>query len=536
GSATMGLLQVIGPAEPLRGVKIRYRLVKREPDTPVRQAAQADTSPPSTSSNGVRDGADATETSGLARNPGNDRVIVEDLALHMIVAIRDKDDTTLRSLAIDRTAGWRDALPTFALDLRERYRQLTGKDDFDLRPADSLVKGDYGVVRCTGPAVFEGRCVIFSFVKAPEGWKNCKLQISTEDESLENHLAGIKVNMPPEPPAAHDDAPPVSDAAPPVEPRDYAEQPEDHEPRDTSQSWDPWAEALKNGNFRRMNGDLNGALENYRLSLAEAEKKSAGNAPFQTTRQAESHAGIGDVLCELGSLEAARDSYQTAVSLFEQLPAENLVDTITARKLLWTRVKLGDVLMALGDRPSALTAWRGGPDEEKEFKENAEAIGGTDYQPTEPFNPRELRRLAEKDHLDAGDLRRMMWLINRAGAERDGGFSDLLERKDLREENDVDLALTGYDYSINANPKALDRLLARLASETVGSDSSTVVALSFVDEWDRSVKAVNAHFIATDGAGGLGENAFWCTRFYLFPRGLLGYRGETGEGAPISKD
>lgn len=128
----------------------------------------------------------------------SNKVAIEDLALRMIVAIRDKDDATLRSLAIDRTPGWRDALPTFALELRERYRQLTGKDDFDLRPTDSLVKGDYGVVRCTGPAMLEGRCVIFSFVKSPEGWKNCKLQISTDDMPLDDHLAGIKVTAPEE--------------------------------------------------------------------------------------------------------------------------------------------------------------------------------------------------------------------------------------------------------------------------------------------------------------------------------------------------
>ena len=60
-----------------------------------------------------------------------------------------------------------------------------------------------------------------------------------------------------------------------------------------------------------------------------------------------------------------------------------------------------------------------------------------------------------------------------------------------------------------------------------------VVALSFIDEWDRSTKAVNSHFTATDGAGGMAQRGFWARRQYLFPRAYLEYKGKAGEGAPL---
>ncbi len=40
----------------------------------------------------------------------------------MLVAIRDKDDVSLKALTTDRIKGWPDALPQFAIEMRERFR------------------------------------------------------------------------------------------------------------------------------------------------------------------------------------------------------------------------------------------------------------------------------------------------------------------------------------------------------------------------------------------------------------------------------
>lgn len=121
-----------------------------------------------------------------------DLVIIEDLALHMIVAIREKDDEKLKSLATDRIKDWPDALPVFAVELRERYRQLIGDEEFDLRVTESMVKDDLGIVRCAGPELLEGKCLVLSFVKTPAGWKNSLLRNSTEDVELREHLRELE--------------------------------------------------------------------------------------------------------------------------------------------------------------------------------------------------------------------------------------------------------------------------------------------------------------------------------------------------------
>jgi hypothetical protein len=120
------------------------------------------------------------------------QVIVEDLALHMIVAIREKNDDKLREFASDRIKGWRDALPEFAVELREHYRQSTGNEAFDLRVNESLVDGDLAVVRCTGPAELKGKCLALYFVKTKDGWRNHSLRAATEDVPLQNLMDVLK--------------------------------------------------------------------------------------------------------------------------------------------------------------------------------------------------------------------------------------------------------------------------------------------------------------------------------------------------------
>jgi serine/threonine protein kinase len=140
------------------------------------------------------------QTTPAAPNRGTpaqmtDKVLVEDLALHMIVAIREKDDAKLKSLASDRIKGWPDALPVFAVELRERFRQFTGNESFDLRAGESLVDRDLAAVRCTGPAELDDKCLVLFFVKTRDGWRNHSLRNAAVGTPLAKLLAELKVEV-----------------------------------------------------------------------------------------------------------------------------------------------------------------------------------------------------------------------------------------------------------------------------------------------------------------------------------------------------
>ncbi|MBN8460882.1 MAG: protein kinase [Verrucomicrobia bacterium] len=133
----------------------------------------------------------ALGASGPAPSTANDRILIEDLALHLIVAIRDKDDAKLKSLASDRIKGWPEALPVFAVELREHMRQATGNDKFDLRAGESLVDGDFAAVRCTGPAELDDKCLVLFFVKSADGWRSFSLCNATTATPLARILADL---------------------------------------------------------------------------------------------------------------------------------------------------------------------------------------------------------------------------------------------------------------------------------------------------------------------------------------------------------
>jgi hypothetical protein len=139
----------------------------------------------------------------------------------------------------------------------------------------------------------------------------------------------------------------------------------------------------------------------------------------------------------------------------------------------------------------------------------------SDYSLKEPFNPKELRSLAEDP---SKDDRRLMLLILRAGIEKDRSFVDLLTKPELRKANNVDLALSAYDYMLNKSEAALDHILAQLATEDIGADVDTIVVMQVLDEWDRTIRAFRKHFIHTDGAGGSCKVGFLTTRAYLYPK------------------
>ena len=243
------------------------------------------------------------------------------------------------------------------------------------------------------------------------------------------------------------------------------------------------------------------------------------------------------MLCAQGDLVGALENYHAARASFEPLVRKEPADEEQRNELAALYVKIGDVLHAQGDRAGALANYRKAqevdfPDFRTWEEEFVDSIGG-DYNPTIPFNPEELRQLAANPKSE-DDFRRLDWLILRAGAEKDASFRYLLDQPVLRKDEEVNLALIAYDYSVNGNAQALDDLLARLAKEKVGSDSIVIAALAFVDEWDRVPKAVNAHFVHADGSGGELKSFSEAWKVYLFPRNSLKHEGKAGEGAPVN--
>jgi tetratricopeptide (TPR) repeat protein len=321
-----------------------------------------------------------------------------------------------------------------------------------------------------------------------------------------------------------------------------AEPPAEPAMPDTSAVDGPWGNHFKEGEIRRAQEGLDDALNSYRRSLEAAQNElkqhphDAAWHAYSQRRIKKSYTRIGDVLCAQGDLAGALENYRTVLAGFEPLVRKEAADEELRNELTALYVKIGDVLEAQGNKAGALAAFRKAqevdfPDFLTWEESFTKSIGGP-YNPTIPFNPEELKQLAANPKSEAG-FRRLARLINRAGAEKDGSFRYLLEKPELRKNEEVNLALIAYDYSVNGNPKALDDLLARLAKEKTGSDSSVAATLAFVDEWDRVPKAMNAHFAEADGSGG--ELWGFCKAWsaYLFPRNSLKYEGKAGEGAPV---
>jgi len=153
-----------------------------------------------------------TNTASILLKPKvvTDQNIVEDLALQMIVAIREKDDVKLKLLATDRIKGWRDALPVFAIEGREHYRQMTSDEKFDMRVSESLVDGNLAVVKCIGPKELNGIYLVLFFLKTDAGWLNYLLRNSPSTIPLSEHLANFKEELQKEGNAADTSKPVVS--------------------------------------------------------------------------------------------------------------------------------------------------------------------------------------------------------------------------------------------------------------------------------------------------------------------------------------
>jgi serine/threonine protein kinase len=116
-----------------------------------------------------------------------DQILVEHAAMHVLAAVRDKDDAALKELATNERASgydWRDSLPQFAFELREKSHQRTGKP-FDMHVSKSLLRGDEALVECGGPKELNGDYLALFFVKTGDGWGNCYLRIARASMPLE---------------------------------------------------------------------------------------------------------------------------------------------------------------------------------------------------------------------------------------------------------------------------------------------------------------------------------------------------------------
>lgn len=150
------------------------------------------------------------------------------------------------------------------------------------------------------------------------------------------------------------------------------------------------------------------------------------------------------------------------------------------------------------------------------YEERLRQIWGQDMK--DEFDAGALRILADKPSPSRSERQKMWTLVLHAAFKRDARFQDLLKRPELRKEMPLDLILSAYDYALNRSEPALDHILAHLATEDIGSDSTAIVVLSILDEWDRTIRAYRKHFVQTDGAGGTCKAGFLATRAHLYPK------------------
>ncbi|MFD2304626.1 hypothetical protein, partial [Roseibacillus ishigakijimensis] len=134
-----------------------------------------------------------------------------------------------------------------------------------------------------------------------------------------------------------------------------------------------------------------------------------------------------------------------------------------------------------------------------------------------PLDPEKLLQAVAEHESNDQNNDHLMWLILRAAIEKRQDYRPLLEVKKLRKTQNLRLALAAYRYNLEGREKVLDPILAQLATEEIGADTDSIVILSVLNEWDRSVRAFRKHFIRTDGTGGEAKRTFLATRAFLYP-------------------
>ena len=110
------------------------------------------------------------------------------------------------------------------------------------------------------------------------------------------------------------------------------------------------------GNVLSAQGDLDGALQNHRASLAIVQKL-AKQDPANTDWQrnlAVCHNDVGDVLSAQGEVAGALQSYRDSLVIAEKLVKQNPANGLWQRDLSVSYNKVGDMLRAQGDLRGAL--------------------------------------------------------------------------------------------------------------------------------------------------------------------------------------
>lgn len=106
-------------------------------------------------------------------------------------------------------------------------------------------------------------------------------------------------------------------------------------------------------------GGISGALDNYRISLAIAEKL-ATREPYHAGWQRDLgnlHQTIGDMLAAGGDRDGALDNYRISLAIAEKLAALNPEDADWQRDLWRDVERIGDALTACGEGEDALAAY-----------------------------------------------------------------------------------------------------------------------------------------------------------------------------------
>ena len=131
------------------------------------------------------------------------------------------------------------------------------------------------------------------------------------------------------------------------------------------------------------------------------------------------------------------------------------------------------------------------------------------YDPNRPVVAKKVWELAALEKHSHGESRALTDYILRAAAQRDDRFRKLIDRESLRKSSNLNLAMLVYDYSITGNKEALDLFMAEDAKLPRGGDYDEIVAMAFLDEWDRTIVEMRRHQVFADGAAGHCMSFFW---------------------------
>jgi tetratricopeptide (TPR) repeat protein len=116
----------------------------------------------------------------------------------------------------------------------------------------------------------------------------------------------------------------------------------------------------KVGGVQSTQGNLSGALESYRASLAIVERLAAqdpGSAKWQRDLPVSLN-HVGDVQRAQGNLSGARESCRASLAIVERLAAQDPGNAEWQQGLSVSLVTVGDVQSAQGNRSGALESYR----------------------------------------------------------------------------------------------------------------------------------------------------------------------------------